>query len=88
MSNKSNKIKITVTKDDIKSGHRGSVYCCPIAISVRRQAFSSKNVSVSAGDCSIAGTYWELSRSAQRFISAFDNGRPVKPFSFIMTQED
>lgn len=83
-----NKIKIQVTAQHIKNGNVCALGSCPIALAVMEQLESPK-VSV-AFNCRFIkneGTYaYKLSRAAKRFIMRFDNHKPVKPFSFIMTK--
>ena len=88
MLNKLKKITITVTKGDIKRGVPSEGNFCPIAYAMQRK-FSLKSADIEVADAEI---WVRLSRymlsyimplTAQKFIKAFDGGKPVKPFSFV-----
>lgn len=73
---------IRVTAQDITDGLRGSVGGCPIALAARRQGMERFVISKD-----IFG--WETMRfigktppAARRFIAAFDDRKPVRPFRF------
>ena len=86
-------MKITVTKEDIKRGIRQSPFSCPIALALER-----KRVNVDAvKEGAVFLHEWEdpepgcesgdqvkisLPLKAKNFIGDFDNGYPVKPFTF------
>ncbi len=78
---------IQVTAEDIAMGTRGWAYYCPIALAWKRQ--SGHRAAVSAGSLKDTHTlqWHSLPRSAQRFIKAFDNGKPVEPFEFKIDLE-
>ena len=75
-------MRITVTAEDIKTGHRWHPRKCPIALAMTR-AFGV--------ECSVGITIYcvvgknkthLLPESAWMFIDAFDNEREVSPFEF------
>ena len=84
------KITIKVTKTDIKLGKRENRSSCPIARATRRVT-KQRHVGVDECEMTWGSQYrlWaaELPREAQKFIRAFDKGKPVKPFSFQVTGE-
>jgi hypothetical protein len=76
--------KITVRRKHIRAGLVKSGTRCPIALACKEH---SENVHVGV-DCTLIDSYFNrLPRSAQRFIKAFDAGRPVKPFTFILQHQ-
>lgn len=75
-------IIIEVTEEDIKSGRRHSYSKCPIALAIRRAFARDYGVAVGVGSFCVGIDVWKLSRRAQNFIQNFDEGCPVKPFSF------
>jgi hypothetical protein len=88
--------KIDVLKTDIKKGKRREPRSCPVARAVcrtlRSQLKNFEGVSVYGGPSGIAlNTTDDVSETidapirASRFISKFDKGKPVKPFSFYLT---
>jgi hypothetical protein len=76
---------ITVTAEDLTQGVRGSHTACPIALAVTR-ATGADTVSVGRQfirfwrDGKRYGMY--TTPTLWSFIMDFDEGRPVKPFSF------
>ena len=75
-------VTITVTQEDIDQGIRESYYSCPIARAAERALKWRVMVytdTILVGD---SGCDYKLPESAQEFISRFDTGKPVKPFSF------
>lgn len=87
--NVGDKIKIDVTEADIASGERGSACDCPIAIAIRRATGCSRvYVSYDWPRFTFAGKIYDISfenTKAYDFVSAFDNGHLVQPFSFELT---
>lgn len=58
---------------------------CPIALAVK-DTFTTDSVTVSETNVVVNALYYDLPRSAQRFIQKFDeNVKPVKPFKFFLT---
>lgn len=93
------KIKVTVTKEDIKNGVKCEGHSCPIALATSRlfgDRFQSNHVDCNQARITLRSKdlplkftvkYYNLSRAAKRFIAKFDKpyGRKsVKPISFIM----
>ena len=72
---------ITVTADDIKRGNRQDCFECPVARAVRRAMSKSAWVGyfTMGWDGSKAR---KLPKKVASFVSRFDSGKPVKPFSF------
>jgi hypothetical protein len=73
---------INVTWDDIEHGRQGSSMSCPIARAVGTAL--NDRVSVGRDRLSTMRTYKVayLPPEARTFISEFDAGRPVSPFTF------
>lgn len=74
------KLKINVTKADIKNGEPGEPRYCPIAIAFNR--VSMYNVKVTNRVFLVDDSVYQLPKMAKNFTTLFDNGYPVKPFSF------
>ena len=73
-------MKITVTKKDILEGTRASGKSCPIALACRRAGIDIGN---GVGMCFIwADPQIDIPLKVSTFIEKFDDGKPVKPFSF------
>lgn len=79
------KLKVNVTRDDIKRGIPEDESYCPIARAVRRLG-KKKLVLVDADICVLGLHDFKLPRKAAKFIDKFDNGETVKPFSFTMQE--
>ena len=84
------KLKINVTAKDIENGQKCSASCCPIALSLKRKGLFNSSVG-SVGTTTTSFIYEEieyhrvpLPLTARQFIHAFDDGIPVKPFSFTL----
>lgn len=81
------KIKISVTQEHIGEGSMRNPYHCPIALACKSTGLVIKAVK----STQIVLPEWghiPLPRSAKRFISKFDNGKPVKPFNFVLEIPD
>lgn len=72
---------IEVTQADIDKGEASNCSECPVALAARR-AFLSRNVSVNQVILCTNQDIYSLPKSARQFILDFDDGKPVKPFSF------
>lgn len=77
-------ITIQVTQEDIERGLRGDCAFCPIALSMRRStgefwAVTGRAATPYAGHWTDSVT---LPQECEGFISAFDKGYVVSPFSF------
>lgn len=78
-------MRIDVTQDDIDAGIRIDCTHCPIALAVRR-LIPYANVGCYTVYADEMPDY-VLPQPAIDFIRAFDNKRPVKPFSFDMERK-
>ena len=93
-------MKVFVSQEHIDIGRANDGNLCPIAHAIAEQHPNiNKNLQypVHVEGTTIVSTIkgtekknirYAIPRSAKRFISAFDNGRPVKPFNFILTLLD
>jgi hypothetical protein len=79
------KVKVTVTRADIRCGKRMDPYSCPIARAVIR-ASGCQDISVGSYTARVGQRVFNLSRAARRFVFEFDKRAKGKPFSFYMTQ--
>lgn len=76
-------VKVDVTADDISRGERNNTFNCPIAMALKRLGVEHPIVNRGYWFDSWAVLYpSRLPVEARRFIEAFDQGRPVEPFSF------
>lgn len=78
------KVTVEVTQEDIDNSiwiHRTR---CPVALAIARAlGLQPGSVGVSIGQwCSPGLRYRDLPDAAHSWYRAFDNGQPVKPFSF------
>ena len=79
-------MKIVVTQNDIEQGIRLKACACPVALAIKRRT---------SRECEVAGRYmvfrydlnteYDLPESVGKFVTAFDMGKPVKPFSFELS---
>jgi hypothetical protein len=79
------KVHIEVTEQDIKDGKPCTISSCPIARALRRTL--PKSVAQVGGDgITMNGVFGRRSITTPAkilaFVESFDNGYPVKPFSF------
>lgn len=81
-------MKIKVEQKHINAGQRFKCHLCPVALAIQHTTDTSQD-EVSVGMTTIQwsdkskGNYeTPTPASARRFISQFDQGKPVKPFSF------
>ena len=74
-------MQVDVTVQDIAAGVAGSVDSCPVALAAGRCGLGPVRVG-SFGLRVGRGTWFRLPRTVTEFIYAFDDGRPVVPFSF------
>jgi hypothetical protein len=85
------RIKITVTATDIRKAKKlvlvkAAAYSCPIALAAQR-TLKDEQARVFMDEiklCIENGQRLRLPLKAQRFISRFDDNKPVKPFSFTV----
>ena len=78
---KRKRIRVVVTEKHIHDGKRGHCRLCPVALALK------KKYDVAAETVYYGGYYGNtalLPIAAQKFIHNFDNGKPVKPFSFTI----
>ena len=83
-------MKIRVSRDDIRKGKVGDGCNCPVARALKRQTpFRRVNVgseiqlgSTGIEDILDPAISVDSPRKVGRFIEAFDEGKPVKPFTF------
>lgn len=74
-------MRIYVTAEDIRDGLPRNCHACPIYRALKRAGLKVTGVTRMIVDMYRGSTY-RLPKSAIEFISRFDNGKPVKPFSF------
>ncbi len=75
---------IRVTATDIKRAAFGDAARCPIALALRRaKAGPAPSVGCRTWNDG-AGMVYDLPKKAQTFIQRFDDGKKVKPFSFVV----
>ena len=72
---------INVTRQDIRNGDKDGRYSCPVALAIKRHT-QNPDVVVDEEIAEISGKYYELPRSATRFILKFDKTGKGKPFKF------
>lgn len=77
------RIKVCVTKEDIKQGFRNAPAYCPVAKALHRA--TGETWYVYGPEVAKAGReeHQQLSREATRFIVRFDTKKRVKPFKFL-----
>ena len=76
------RVKITVTREDIRRGKSCRSRECPIALASRR-ALPTVDIVVNCRTLDMANCV-RITESAHRFLQDFDLGKPVKPFSFTV----
>lgn len=74
---------IKVTQKHIDAGCKESISSCPVALALQEQ-LHLQGWAVEVDSCTLvlAGESFTSPGSVDDFISLFDNGLPVKPFSF------
>lgn len=82
-------ITVQVTQDDILNGKRSRCDQCPIARALTRAGFTEVSVGATIAVVARPGigtseSVYDLPEFANLFITNFDNGRPVEPFTFTM----
>ncbi len=75
-------MKIKITRKHIKSGEPESADSCPIALALMELGFDQTSLHVFCSKIKANKAEIKLPISARKFISAFDDHKPVKPFSF------
>src|SRR5690348_452339 len=83
--------QIEVTQEDIDKGLKGNCSACPIALAVNRTipgANSTVSDMFNHVYCpGVSRKNADTPDDAAWFISDFDDGKPVEPFSFTLTLE-
>lgn len=82
-------ITVEVTQEDIDKGVAGNPCLCPIARAVRRELdipTISTDVSVYSWTMDALDVFYTLPASAERFVTRFDYGDSVEPFTFTATE--
>lgn len=75
---------IKVTEEDIIKGWNASAHYCPVALAAKR-AFASEEITVGPEALFLKCNRFTLPFKAKLFITRFDAGEQVKPFSFRLT---
>lgn len=87
------RLKIRVTRDDIRQGKNGETGWCPIARSLRRTIEAQpgevdiKSVSVMPGYCTVRYTitrHFATPKQADTFIERFDGHEKVQPTAITL----
>ena len=81
-------MRITVTKEDIKTGNRRNVESCPIAQAIKRKGYELiqvgySTVHVRRNQDSVTELYMHSKRST-KFMFDFDTETFVEPSTFIL----
>ncbi|QDK02061.1 hypothetical protein SEA_GIBBLES_104 [Gordonia phage Gibbles] len=77
-------MKVTVTQEHIDNGKPYEICNCPIALALKDKDFNHVEVSTIGMTASKDDEllYYTIPTVAKEFIKAFDDGQPVKPFTF------
>lgn len=81
------RFKVSVTQRHIGAGEPRRAKTCPIALALREQLptfLGVEEVEVSGDHAEFGGFRVPLPSRAERFVSAFDENRKVKPFTFFL----
>ena len=73
-------MQFRVTRKDIKTGKKDNCQLCPVALAMKRAL--GAEVQVLMGKYQFQSAAHELPYKVTQFIKRFDDGLPVKPFSF------
>jgi hypothetical protein len=76
-------IKINVTREHIRKGIRGSPCDCPIALAIK-EALITQAVSIGSWQWMINHVRFLAEDKDVRFMQRFDEGKPVRPYSFFL----
>lgn len=74
-------IIIRITRAHIRDGEAGSLCDCPIALALK-DTLITNNVRVDAYGIHVNHVAFAVSKKDRSFIARFDEGKPVKPYSF------
>ena len=85
------RIKVTVTSEDIEMGRRGSHLRCPIAQALKRrfpECIAAAGLSRIAlwMEGNLSSHYYPTSERMVEFIGRFDKRLPVEPSTFVVTK--
>lgn len=86
----SRSVVVTVTPEDIAAGTMMNGRSCPLARAIRREA-AIEGLHVEAHRIVLfegARPFTYLSKKAERFVRAFDDGKPVRPATFRLRIPD
>ena len=81
--------RITVTLRDIATGKPGVCEACPVAKAARRvfrQPVLVGGSTITVNNDEVRMRRFALPHTAHAFIQRFDAKKPVKPFSFTVTE--
>lgn len=78
-------IGIKITKAHIRDGLRGSECDCPIALALK-DALITDNVRVNGDGIYVNNARFDLDDKDRRFMSRFDEGLRVRPYSFSINR--
>ena len=84
-------INVYVNKTHIENGKKARAHCCPIALSLLDKGFTTVSVAPRSGVAADTRGNWykfDLPSKAQTFVSTFDSGHEVKPFSFRLKMRE
>lgn len=76
-------IRVEVTQRDIDKGYANSCKSCPVALALRR-VFHTAKVDVDSFFITIKGHHHMVTTDVLSFMSDFDRGLRVKPFTFFL----
>lgn len=79
-------MRIEVTQEHIDEGKKGSCACCPIALAAEAVGMDRPLVMRSSILLMELDIIYRLPQIAKDFITTFDHGGPVQPFSFEVQQ--
>lgn len=77
---KQSMVKISVTDEDIKYGHRGCSGSCPVALALGR--LFDHECAVTATNAYVSSKKARMPANASYWVVAFDRGEPVQPIEF------
>lgn len=77
-------VEIEVTRENIADGRSFDCDYCPIALAIARHVRSNYRVSVGGMSCMIGTFSTDLPLSATEFVTRFDGGCRVLPFTFTV----
>lgn len=85
-------VKIKVTTQDIKTGHRFDAASCPIAKALRRTTGEVFVFAWRNGEALIGGEKFRLPEQAEKFIDEFDHNpehvrRNMSEFTFVISKQ-